>query len=190
MLAPSRRAPSAWRPDAVAAPATVYIGLGSNLGDRLETLRAATRLLRDGAVPGTVLVRCSPVYETSPLGPSTGAYLNAVAELRTVAEPLALLAALLELELRHGRTRRERWASRTLDLDLLVWEGERGMVEWMGAALQLPHPELERRDFVLAPLAVLAPELRPRGAGTVVELLAALGPGERTIVAQWSEVLC
>ena len=191
MLAPSRRAPaSAWRPDASAAPATVYIGLGSNLGDRLGTLRAATRLLRDGAVPGTVLVRCSPVYETRPLGPSTGAYLNAVAELRTVAEPTALLAALLELELRHGRTRRERWASRTLDLDLLVWEGERGMVELEGPPLRLPHPELERRDFVLAPLAALAPELRPRGTATVTELLAALKPGERTIVAQVPELLC
>lgn len=190
MLAPSRRAPLAWRPDAVAAPATVYVGLGSNLGDRLGTLRAAARLLRDGAVPGTALVRCSPVYETSPLGPSTGAYLNAVAELRTVAEPTGLLAALLELELRHGRTRRERWASRTLDLDLLVWEGERGMVELTSPALRLPHPELERRDFVLAPLAALAPELRPRGGATVSQLLAALAPGERTIVAQLPELLC
>lgn len=190
MLAPSRRAPSAWRPDAIAAPATVYVGLGSNLGDRLGTLRAATRLLRDGAVPGTVLVRCSPVYETMPLGPSTGAYLNAVAELRTVAEPTGLLAALLELELRHGRTRRERWASRTLDLDLLVWEGERGMVELTSPSLRLPHPELERRDFVLAPLAALAPELRPLGGATVTELLAALEPGERTIVAQLPELLC
>ncbi len=191
MLAPSRRAPaSGWRPNAAAGPATVYIGLGSNLGDRLGTLRAATRLLRDGAVPGTALVCCSPVYETRPLGPSTGAYLNAVAELRTVAEPAALLAALLELELRHGRTRRERWASRTLDLDLLVWEGERGMVELTGPSLRLPHPELDRRDFVLAPLAALAPELRPRGGPTVTELLAALQPGERTIVAQLTELLC
>jgi 2-amino-4-hydroxy-6-hydroxymethyldihydropteridine diphosphokinase len=191
MLAPSRRTPaSAWRPDAAAAPATVYIGLGSNLGDRLGTLQAAARLLRDGAVPGTVLVRCSPVYETRPLGPSIGAYLNAVAELRTVAEPTALLAALLELELRHGRTRRERWASRTLDLDVLVWEGERGMVELEGPPLRLPHPELERRDFVLAPLVALAPELRPRGAASVTELLAALGPAERTIVAQLTELLC
>lgn len=189
MLAPSRRAPSAWRPDPGAAPATVYIGLGSNLGDRLGILRAATRLLREGAVPGTVLVHCSPVYETRPLGPSMGAYLNAVAELRTVAEPPALLAALLELELRHGRVRRERWASRTLDLDLLVWEGERGMVELAGSALRLPHPELEHRDFVLAPLAALSPGLRPRGAATVVELLAALGPDERTIVAQLPELL-
>ena len=116
--------------------------------------------------------------------------MNAVAELRTVAEPTALLAALLELELRHGRTRRERWASRTLDLDLLVWEGERGMVELEGPPLRLPHPELEHRDFVLAPLAALAPELRPRGTATVTELLAALKPGERTIVAQVPELLC
>ena len=161
-LTPNTGPASGWRPDAAGGPATVYIGLGSNLGDRLGTLRAATRLLRDGAVPGTALVCCSPVYETRPLGPATGSYLNAVAELRTVAEPAALLAALLELELRHGRTRRERWASRTLDLDLLVWEGERGMVELAGPELRLPHPEL----------------------------LAALQPGERTIVAQLTELLC
>jgi len=182
-LISSRRAPDA-------ATATVYIGLGSNLGDRLGTLRAAARLLRDGAVPGTALVRCSPVFETRPLGPATGAYLNAAAELRTVAEPPALLAALLELELRHGRERRERWASRTLDLDLLVWEGERGMLELAGPPLRLPHPELERRDFVLAPLAALAPELRPRGGATVAELLAALRPEERTIEAQLAALLC
>jgi 2-amino-4-hydroxy-6-hydroxymethyldihydropteridine diphosphokinase len=73
---------------------------------------------------------------------------------------------------------------------LLVWEGERGMVAVEGPALRLPHPELERRDFVLAPLAALVPGLRPRGAATVTELLAALEPEERTIVAQLSEVLC
>lgn len=175
-------------------PATVYVALGSNLGDRLATLRSATRMLRDGVAPGTRLLRCSPVYETRPLGPASESYLNAVVELRTCAEPVALLAALQGLELRHGRTRRERWEARTLDLDLLVWEGPRGSVELAEPGLRLPHPELERRDFVLAPLVALAPELRPggrAGAGpTAVELLAALPAGVRTIVAQLDELLC
>ena len=158
------------------------------------------RQLRDGAVPGTVLVRSSPVYETRPLGPSTAVYMNAAVELRTVAEPTALLSALQVLELRHGRTRRTRWEARTLDLDILLWltmgrgEHERAMsLELDVPGLRLPHPELTRRDFVLAPLAALAPDLRPYGGAahaTVAELLAGLDAGERTIVAQVAEQLC
>ena len=175
-----------------AAPATMYVGLGSNLGDRLGTLQAAARQLRDGAVPGTVLVRSSPVYETRPLGPSTSVYMNAVVELRTVAEPTALLSALQMLELRHGRTRRTRWEARTLDLDILLWisTGGRGGLELDVPGLRLPHPELVRRDFVLAPLAALAPELRPYGEASVAELLAGLDAADRTIVAQVAEQLC
>ena len=172
------------------APASVNVALGSNLGDRLGTLRAAARELRDGAVPGTALVRSSPVFETRPLGPSTSAYLNAVVELRTVAEPAALLTALQALEHRHGRTRRERWESRTLDLDIILWIRGQDGLELDTPGLRLPHPELERRDFVLAPLAALAPDIRPRGARTVSQLLAALDADERTIVAQVAELLC
>ncbi len=193
MPGPSRRSFAAVR-RAEPMPASVYVGLGSNLGDRWATLRAAACELRDGAVPGTALARVSPVFETRPLGPSTGAYMNAVVELRTVAEPAALLVALHALELRHGRTRHVRWEARTLDLDILVWLGERPdgahELQLAGPGLRLPHPELERRDFVLAPLAALAPELRPRGGPSVAELLARLSPAERTIVAQLPEVLC
>jgi 2-amino-4-hydroxy-6-hydroxymethyldihydropteridine diphosphokinase len=173
------------------APATLYVGLGSNLGDRLGTLQAAARQLRDGAVPGTVLVRSSPVYETRPLGPSTAVYMNAVIELRTVAEPMALLSALQMLELRHGRTRRTRWEARTLDLDILMWlpMGVDGLFLDV-PGLRLPHPELVRRDFVLAPLAALEPGLRPTGGASVAELLAGLDADERTIVAQVAEQLC
>jgi 2-amino-4-hydroxy-6-hydroxymethyldihydropteridine diphosphokinase len=162
-------------------------------------LQTVARQLRDGAVPGTVLVRSSPVYETRPLGPSTAVYMNAVVELRTVAEPTALLSALQMLELRHGRIRRARWEARTLDLDILVWltGGTMGL-ELDVPGLRLPHPELTRRDFVLAPLAALAPGLRPYASGsatqathaTVSELLAGLDAGERTIVAQVAEQLC
>lgn len=172
------------------APALVYVGLGSNLGERLATLQSAARELRAGVVPGTTLLRCSPVYETRPLGPSTWAYMNAVVELRTVAEPAVLLAALLQLELRHGRTRQARWEARTLDLDILLWMQGGSEVAVDEPGLRLPHPELERRDFVLAPLAALAGDLRPRGGPSVTALLAALTPAERTIVAQVADVLC
>ncbi|MBK9753248.1 MAG: 2-amino-4-hydroxy-6-hydroxymethyldihydropteridine diphosphokinase [Nannocystis sp.] len=185
------------------AAATVYVGLGSNLGDRLATLQGAARQLRDGVVPGTVLVRSSPVYETRPLGPSTAEYMNAVVELRTVVEPAALLSALQGLELLHGRTRRTRWEARTLDLDILMWLPiglPSGLPSGLPIGLQgllldtpglrLPHAELERRDFVLAPLAALAPGLRPRGGASVAELLAALNAADRTIVAQVAEHLC
>ena len=190
MSGPSRRSFAAVR-RAEQLPASVYVGLGSNLGDRWATLRAAATELRDGAVPGTALARVSPVFETRPLGPSTGAYMNAVVELRTVAEPQALLGALQDLELRHGRTRRERWEARTLDLDILVWLAAGVEVECETPGLRLPHPELARRDFVLAPLAALTPDLRPgRGTRTISELLAALAPSDRTIVAQVAEHLC
>ena len=192
MLAPSRTESVAGRAEAVGSPlgAVVYVGLGSNLGERLATLQSAARELRDGAVAGTVLVRCSPVYETRPLGPSTWAYMNAVVELRCVAEPAVLLAALLQLELRHGRTRQARWEARTLDLDILMWMKDGRELSIDEPGLRLPHPELGRRDFVLAPLAALAGDLRPGGGPSVTALLAALAPAQRTIVAQVADVLC
>lgn len=162
----------------------VYVGLGSNLGDRLATLRGAVAALRE--VAGTVVVGCSPVFETRPLGPSELAYLNAAVELETSRTPAGLLAELQAVERAHGRTRRTRWAARTLDLDLLVWPG----VVSDAADLKLPHPELVRRDFVLAPLAALAPGLRPYGGATVAETLAALSAEDRTILRQLAELLC
>lgn len=167
-----------------------YIGLGSNLGDRLATLRSAVLLLRAGELRSTEVLRCSPVFETRPLGPSPHPFLNAVVELRTELEPTALLDGLLALEARHGRTRRERWEARTLDLDLLVMTTGDASVQLHTPRLSLPHPELERRDFVLAPLAALRPDLRPRGAATVAELLAALPDAARTIAAALSSPLC
>jgi 2-amino-4-hydroxy-6-hydroxymethyldihydropteridine diphosphokinase len=163
--------------------------LGSNLGDRLGTLRAATRLLRDGAVPGTALVRCSPVYETRPLGPSSGFVLERGGRAADGGRAGGVAGGVARARAAHGRTRRERWEARTLDLDMLVWEGE-GVVRLAGPALRLPHPELARRDFVLAPLAALAPELRPRGGRRWPSCWRRWQRGERTIVAQLTELLC
>ena len=163
---------------------SLYVALGGNLGDRLATLRSAVRALAE--LPGTEVVRCSPVYETRPVGPSELPYLNAVVELRTEMGPEALLAGLKAIEVAHGRTRHTRWEARTLDLDILVWPG----VVRDTAALRVPHAELVRRDFVLTPLAALAPDLRPHGGATVGELLAGISAEERTILRQLPELLC
>jgi 2-amino-4-hydroxy-6-hydroxymethyldihydropteridine diphosphokinase len=146
-----------------------YVALGSNLGDRAAHLRAAIAGL--AATPGVERVVASAVYETQPVGPPQGRYLNAVAALDTTLAPRALLARLAELERAAGRLRGERNAPRTLDLDLLL----------VGDAcidtpeLVLPHPRLHERAFVLVPLAELAAEaVHPRLGLRIGELLARL----------------
>jgi 2-amino-4-hydroxy-6-hydroxymethyldihydropteridine diphosphokinase len=103
------------------------------------------------------MVAVSPVYETGPVGgpPGQGPYLNLVAELRTAATPRELLAVARQAEAAAGRTRQERWGPRTLDVDILV-VGDLVVEE---ADLQVPHPRMWERGFVLVPLADLAPQL-------------------------------
>jgi 2-amino-4-hydroxy-6-hydroxymethyldihydropteridine diphosphokinase len=127
-----------------------FLGLGSNLGDRAAHLRAAV-----SAVPD--LVATSPVYETEPVGgpDGQGAYLNLVVELRTERSPRALLDAAQALERAAGRVREVRWGPRTLDVDVLWIDG----VVVDEPDLEVPHPRLWERRFVLAPLADLAPDL-------------------------------
>ncbi|MDX6523972.1 MAG: 2-amino-4-hydroxy-6-hydroxymethyldihydropteridine diphosphokinase [Gaiellales bacterium] len=146
-----------------------YIGMGSNLGDSLATLRAATVRLGDlGAV-----VAASPVYETDPVGlESQPVFLNAVVVLDTTLEPIALLDGLLAIEADFHRERTVRWGPRTLDLDLLWYAGRLVDTE----RLTLPHARAHEREFVLRPLADLAPEL-PLAGSTAGRLLAGL-PGQ------------
>ena len=132
-----------------------YIALGSNLGDPARQLKTALEALAD--TEDSTLVDCSPVYQSLAIGPGDQPdYLNAVARLDTTLAPLALLRRLQSIEAAQGRERGERWAARTLDLDLLLYADE----VMDSAALTLPHPRLKERNFVLAPLADLAPELR------------------------------
>jgi 2-amino-4-hydroxy-6-hydroxymethyldihydropteridine diphosphokinase len=134
-----------------------FIGLGSNLGDRLARIERAVDLL---AETGDV-VRASSVYETEPVGgPEQGAYLNVVVELMTPDSPRALLERCRGLEEDAGRVRTVRFGPRTLDADVLLVGGE--YVD--EPDLVVPHPEMYRRRFVLVPLGELAPELVPRGA--------------------------
>ncbi len=148
-----------------------YVGVGSNLGDRWANLALAARALR--AEPRLALLRASRVYDTAPLGPPQPRYLNAVLELESGAPAPALLEALQRVERAAGRRRGARWGARTLDLDLLLLEGE--VIRRPG--LVVPHPGLATRRFVLAPLAELCPERVVPGTGrTVAELLARVPP--------------
>jgi 2-amino-4-hydroxy-6-hydroxymethyldihydropteridine diphosphokinase len=151
---------------------TSYIGLGSNLGDREETLRAAVGAL--AAVPGVVALRVSTFRETAPWGAAGGGqppYVNGVAEIRTSLPAEDLLGALRRIEARFGRVRPYPGAPRTLDLDLLLY-GDRVI---RTPDLVVPHPRLAERRFVLEPLAELAPDLPVPPSGTRVRsLLAAL----------------
>ncbi len=152
---------------------TAYIALGSNLGDRQAVIDAAVRDISQ--VDGTRLIELSSILETAPIAPDEsqrslgGAYLNAVAEIETELPPRELLNRLLEIEQRHGRVRRddERWGPRTLDLDLLLY-GDLVLDE---PGLTVPHPRLHERDFVLRPLAEIAPHLVHPTLGRTVQYL-------------------
>jgi 2-amino-4-hydroxy-6-hydroxymethyldihydropteridine diphosphokinase len=159
-----------------------FIGLGSSLGDRLEILRAVVSSITEGEVAGIELLGCSRIYETRPVGSAENRFLNAAIEVESKLDAQDLLTALHELETRHGRVRRVRWEDRSLDLDLLWMSRGAGALSCDLPELRIPHPELRFRDFALAPLADLAPELDLRGQ-SVRETLEGLAEGQRTIEA-------
>ena len=146
----------------------VYVAMGSNLGDRDAYLAAGLAALR--ATAGVEVVAVSPLYETDPVGPPPqGPYLNGAIELATTLAPYALLERLLEIEASQGRKRGpDRNAPRTLDLDLLLY-GDRKLA---GPDLEVPHPRLADRPFVLEPLCDLAPNLIHPTLGETIEALA------------------
>jgi 2-amino-4-hydroxy-6-hydroxymethyldihydropteridine diphosphokinase len=146
---------------------TVYIGLGSNLGDRAENLRAARERIEES---GLRIRRASSLYETEPREMLEQPwFLNQVIEAETTLFPRQLLARLLRIEREMGRLRAAPKGPRTIDLDILLF----GNTVVHAPGLEIPHPRMTDRRFVLDPLAEIAPGLRiPRGRRTVRELLA------------------
>lgn len=142
-----------------------YIALGSNLGDKEKNLRRALLLLTQ---QGVEVVRVSSFLSTEPYGVTDQPqFLNAVACVRTSLAPLALLDVLLATELAMGRVRLRHWGERNIDLDLLLYED----VVLDLPRLHLPHSDMQNRDFVLLPLAEIAPELKhPTLQKTIWEL--------------------
>jgi 2-amino-4-hydroxy-6-hydroxymethyldihydropteridine diphosphokinase len=148
-----------------------YVGLGSNLGDREGTVRAALGRLRH--LPETKVLRVSTLRNTEPVGYlDQPRFLNGAAELETGLSARRLLGALLELERAFGRDRANVPAQgpRTLDLDLLLY----GQEQIDEPGLEIPHPRLHERRFVLEPLAELDPSLEVPGKGSVQTLLSRL----------------
>ena len=138
-----------------ATTVTAYVALGANLGDRQANIASAVAAL--DATPGVRVTRTSSLIENSAVGGPEGspAFLNGVAEVETTLEPHALLSRLLEVERSLGRKRREKWAPRSIDLDLVLYGNH--VID--GPDLKVPHPLMHQRRFVLEPLAEIAPDL-------------------------------
>ena len=130
----------------------IYIALGSNLGDKEKNLKEALQFLEK---KGVEILRVSDFIQTEPYGVTDQpAFLNAVAEIRTDRSPLELLHTLLQVEEDMGRKRLRHWGERNIDLDLLLYHED--IIDL--PELKVPHPDMQNRDFVLGPLAQIAPE--------------------------------
>ena len=152
---------------------TAYLALGSNLGDKEANLRRALELLQQR---GVEVVKTSSFICTEPYGVTDQPqFLNGVCEVRTSLDPLELLQTLLEIEQEMGRVRLRHWGERNIDLDLLLYDD----VVMDTPELILPHPDMQNRDFVLLPLAELAPELiHPAIGKSISELVICLSARE------------
>jgi 2-amino-4-hydroxy-6-hydroxymethyldihydropteridine diphosphokinase len=158
----------------------VYIGIGSNQGDPVENCRRAIGgIVSDGR---NRLVRCSSFYRTEPMGrKDQDWFVNGVVLVETSLGPGQMLEFLLSLEKEMGRVRRERWGPRVIDLDILFY-GEEIIDE---ENLQVPHPRLHERRFVLIPLKEIAPDLKhPRLGKTISQILAASEREEKVFPLQ------
>lgn len=158
-----------------------FVAFGSNVGDRLKTMRAALKMLTDGAQ--TRCVKTSPVYQNRAVGMGDAKlFLNAVVEFETGLDAEALLEHCLSVEAALGRERGSVWKPRTIDLDVLLFGTERRE----DADLTLPHPRIAERDFVAQPLLDLAPDLEIGGRG-IREIVAALPEFELELYAPQME---
>lgn len=133
---------------------TAYIALGSNLDTPIDQLHRALQAIK--ALPQTTLLAVSSFYQSKPLGPQDQPdYVNAVTKIETALAPLVLLDELQRIENEQGRVRLRRWGERTLDLDILLYGNEIIQNE----RLTVPHYDMNNREFVIVPLAEIAPDL-------------------------------
>ena len=132
---------------------TAYLGLGSNLGNRLEYIEKAIELI--AKIDGIKISNKSQVYETEPWGVKTqGFFLNMAIEIKTTIAPEELIKLLKKIEVDLGRKNRERWNEREIDIDILFYSD----VVYSSDELKIPHPELQNRKFVIEPLNEIAPD--------------------------------
>ena len=166
-------------------PHRAFIGIGTNLGDRLANYREA--LERIGKLRQTRIVRQSSIYETEPVGEVVGPFLNGAVEVETELSAEVLMQQLLSIERAMGRKRvrmpkgaaRVKYNPRIIDLDLLFFDNE--MID--SPKLTVPHPRLQERRFVLVPMSELAPALiHPRLNASISELLAGLKSTQRVVL--------
>lgn len=159
-----------WQPPA--GQETAFLGIGGNMGDRLELLNQCVRLL--DAHPRITVDDISSVYETAPLGPSEDDFLNIAVRVLTDLAPMPLLRACQAVEDQLGRVRTVRWGPRTMDVDILLY-GDRSMAS---TTLTVPHPELVNRTFALVPLLEVAPGWRLPDGTSLATAVVALAPIE------------
>ena len=148
-----------WRP--------AYIGIGSNLDQPIEQVKQATQHIK--MIPESKFIKISPLYESSPLGPTSQPnFINAVAAIMTCLSAHNLLNELKEIEVKQKRTRNvEKWGPRIIDLDLLVFSSQ----TINDKRLTVPHPEIKYRDFVLKPMSDITLDLKIPGLDNVEDLL-------------------
>ncbi|MGA2274362.1 MAG: 2-amino-4-hydroxy-6-hydroxymethyldihydropteridine diphosphokinase [Bryobacteraceae bacterium] len=158
----------------------IYLSLGSNIGDRERNLRAAIERL---GAPGLRVLRVSPIYETEPVDVTDQRwFLNLVVQAETTLFPMQLLARVQKVERVLGRVRTVPKGPRIIDIDILLY----GTAVVRGGKLQIPHPRIPERRFVLVPLHDLAPTLRhPVTRTTVAELLRTAPPAVVRLIHSW-----
>ncbi len=156
---------------------SVFLGLGSNIGDRLQYLNSAAQELKK--VRDSKVIWTSPVYETDPYGKADqGKFLNAAVEMETLLAPPVLYEEVKLIEKRLGRSSSERWGPREIDIDLLMYDG----LVFENEKVKVPHADLENRKFVLVPLREIAPDLvHPVNGMTVSELASACRDTTRVV---------
>lgn len=145
----------------------VYLGLGSNIGDKKKYIESAVSRIQE--IIGTKIIRSSLLYKTEPWGIKKQDYfLNSVIEIETGLKPVELLKALKDIETAAGREKRRKWHEREIDIDILFY----GSIVYENDLVRIPHPELHKRNFVLVPMCELNPDfVHPVLKKNMLELL-------------------